>query len=91
MQYRLNKEGYNLVILRIKIEVAWLKETLFSNINATDSCVHVGGKIEDLKAINLMAIESSYVSRDDPMFKPKQAEVLVKTCIPLQYIINLRP
>lgn len=49
MMYRLRNEGYDLVILRIKVDVAWLKDTLYSNINATDNNCHVGGKFADLK------------------------------------------
>lgn len=89
MMYRLRKQGYNLVLLRIKVDVAWLKDTLFSNMNATDNNSHIGGTIEDLKLVHFDAAERTYVSRDDPDFKLKQAEVLVKTCIPSRYIENL--
>lgn len=86
MAYRLKQEGYNLVLLKINVRVAWLQDTLFSDMNATDSAHHHGGTIEDLKLVDLKATKEHFVSQDSPSFKKHQAEVLVKTFIPLEYI-----
>ena len=62
---------------------------LFSDINAADSSHRHGGSIEDLKRVNFNAVKRNYVSRDDVDFKLHQAEVMVKTFIPVRYILNL--
>ena len=89
MAYRLYQKGYNLVLLKIKVDVAWLKDTLFSDINAADSDHHHGGTLDDLKRVNLEATQQEYVSNSSPIFKQHQAEVLVRSFIPLKYIINI--
>lgn len=89
MAFRLMQKGTSLVLLKISIEVATWKDTLFSDINAADSSHRHGGSIEDLKRVNFNAVKRNYVSRDDVDFKPHQAEVMVKTFIPVRYILNL--
>lgn len=86
MKWVLEQKGYNMVLLRVKIDVACLEGTLFSDINATDNNHHHGGTLEDLKRINIAATQQNYVSRDSEIFKQHQAEVMVKTFIPLEYI-----
>ena len=89
MAFRLMQKGIPLVLLKISIEVATWKDTLFSDINAADSSHRHGGSIEDLKRVNFNAVKRNYVSRDDVDFKLHQAEVMVKTFIPVRYILNL--
>lgn len=89
MAYRLQQDGYNLVLLRIKIDVALLEETQFSDINAADGAHHHGKTMDDLKRVDLSATQQHYVSSSSPIFKKHQAEVLVKTFIPLEYIENI--
>lgn len=89
MAYRLKKTGYDLVLLKIKIDVAWLKDTLFSNMNATDSMHCHGAHLSDLQRVDIDAIKATYIPNSHPYFKPHQAEILVKTHIPLEYIINI--
>ena len=86
MKWVLEQKGYNMVLLRIKIDVACLEGTLFSDINATDNNHRHGGTLDDLKRINIPATLENYVSRTSPIFKQHQAEVMVKTFIPLEYI-----
>lgn len=89
MTYRLDQEGYQLVLLKIKTDVACLAETRFSNINATDSLPHSYGRsLEDLKKVNIRATRMNYLRKDSPYFKEHQAEVMVKTFIPIEYIEN---
>lgn len=89
MAYRLQQDGYNLVLLRIKIDVALLEDTQFSDINAADNAHHHGKTMEDLRRVDLSATQQHYVSSSSPIFKKHQAEVLVKTFIPLEYIENI--
>ena len=89
MAYRLRQSGEDIVVLRISIDVVALEETLFSDMNATDSCHHHGGTLEDLRRINIPATQRRFVRRDDPDFKPLQAEIMPKTFIPAKYILNL--
>lgn len=89
MAYRLMKQGASIVLLQIKVDVAWLQETLFSDINAADNRHHHGATMEDLQRVDFNATKQHRVSRNDPKFKKHQAEVLVKTYIPLEYIVNI--
>lgn len=89
MAYRLKQNGSNLVLLKVKIDVAWFKGTMFSDINAADSRHSHGGDLEDLQKVDFRATQKTYVRKDDEDFKPHQAEVMVKTFIPLDYIINI--
>ena len=89
MAFRLKQQGFDLVLLRIKIDVASIDTTLFSDINATDNNHHHGASLADLQRINISATRVDYLRSDDPLFKPHQAEILVKTFIPLKYIINI--
>ena len=89
MAYRLVQEGRRLVLLRIKVEVAILRNTQFSDINAADSAHSHGPRFSDLKKVNMDAVKANFVSRGREYFKPHQAEVLVKTHIPLDLIDNL--
>ena len=87
MAYRLRDK--DLVLLKIKIDVALLKGTMFSDINATALQHHHGGKLSDLNRVDFRAVKRNYVSRNDDDFAPHQAEVLVKTFIPLKFIMNI--
>lgn len=89
MAYKHKLAGKNLVLLQIKIDVALWEETLFSNMNATDNEHSHGGSLNDLKRIDFAAVKKNYVRRDDEDFKYHQAEILVKTAIPKEFIVNL--
>lgn len=87
MAYRLRDK--NLVLLKIKVDVAWLQGTLFSDINAaSNSHTHAQG-LAGLNRVDFRAVKRHRVGRTDLDFGPHQAEVLVKTHIPSKYIINL--
>ena len=75
--------------MKIKIDVAWLNDTLFSNMNATDSSHSHGSTLLDLKRVDIKATQEQYVSNIAPNFKLHQAEVLVKRHIPIEYIENI--
>ena len=89
MSWRLKKSGSDLVLLKIKKDVALFSDTLFSDINAADGNHHHGGSFGDLQEVDIRATKRHYVRKEDPDFKKHQAEVMVKTFIPLEYIVNI--
>ena len=89
MQYRLQCNGAKLVLLKIKVDVAAFKDTQFSNMNAAANAVQHGASFEDLKRVNINAVKATFVSRSDDIFHEHQAECMVKTFIPIDYIINI--
>ena len=90
MTYRLKCSGRRLVLLKIRPDVAYAQDTLFSDINAVAAHHHHGGDINSFNLIDLHAVKQHFVSRNSPFFEKHQAEVLVKTCIPLDYIVNIK-
>lgn len=89
MQYRLKLAGSKLVLLKIKVDVAAFKDTQFSNMNAAANAVQHGASFEDLERVNIYAVKSTYVRKDDDIFHEHQAECMVKTFIPIEYITNI--
>jgi hypothetical protein len=89
MAYRLRMAGEKIVLLIIDIRVAAFAGTKYSDINATDSRHHHGSNMSDLERVDFRAAKRTYVSSSDPDFKTHQAEVMVKTHIPSEYILNL--
>ena len=89
MAYRLKQSGSDIVILKIMVDVALLKNTLFSDMNAADKLHTHGGDLEDLNRVNFAATKRHYISKTDEDFKSHQAEVMVKTFVPLKYIVNI--
>ena len=88
MEYRLKQMGAKLVTLRISVEVAKFANTLFSNMNAADSRHTHGEQLSDLLKVNIEATKTGVVAHDDNDFKLRQAEVMVKTFIPSDLILN---
>ena len=66
--------------------MALLKDTQFSDMNAADKRHTHGKELEHLERVNFNATKRHYLRSEDPDFKPHQAEVMVKTFIPLKYI-----
>ena len=89
MAWRKYQEGSSLVLLYVDVEVASFKETLFADRNAASSSFSCGDGLDDLKRVNLSATKRHYVGRSDgEIFFQHQAECMVKTFIPLKYIMN---
>lgn len=84
-----HKKESDMAILLIHPIVCLIPETLFSNMNATDNDHSIGGGYEDLQKINFWATKMKYLNSGTKLFKAKQSEVLVKSFIPNDYIINL--
>lgn len=74
------------VILEIDPRVIYWKDTLYSQINATDSNANIGDNINCFKQINFKVATAPNWYFDESLKKPFQAEVLVKTHIPLEFI-----
>lgn len=79
----------DMVILFIHPIVCLLPDTLFCNMNATDKNHKMGPTYKDLVNINLWTPKMGYLNSGTRLFKEKQAEVLVKSHIPLDYIVNI--
>lgn len=83
------KEGAELVLLKIDPEVALFEDTLYTDIEATQSNVQYGPGIDDLRMVNIQATKKSISRPEDNDYWQRQAEVLVKGFIPLKYILNI--
>ncbi|MBL7471384.1 DarT ssDNA thymidine ADP-ribosyltransferase family protein [Robertkochia sediminum] len=94
MSYFAKKEGRigKIEWLEIDTEVATLKPTLFSDMNATKNGHQTGGDYHFLKN-NIRFEIVKQPNQWDPVTQEKspyyQAEVMVKQHLPLQYITNL--
>lgn len=89
MAYVKKKQGIDVVVLKIKKDVALAQETLFSDINAIDANHTHGGEIQHFKNINVQKALSNYNILDDLEKKYHDAEIMVKECIPIEYIVNI--
>ena len=83
------RNSRDMVTLFIHPIVCLLPDTLFCNMNATDRDHLLGPNLEDLQRVNFFAVYSHYSKAGTKLFKPKQAEVLVKNFIPINYIVNI--
>ena len=79
----------DLVLLKIKKDVALFSDTLFSDLNAASTAHHHGGTYNDLMRVDIRATRRHYVRNTDSDFGKHQAEVMVKNFIPLEYIVNI--
>lgn len=94
MMYVAMKDGRvsNPVILEIDPEVIYWKGTCFSNMNAATYKVrpNIGETIDDFNQIHFQSVKArkhfDLPEEEQPYF---QAEILVKNCIPLEYIRNI--
>jgi hypothetical protein len=69
--------------------VALLKDVQYSDMNAADKRHTHGKSLKHLKMVNFEATRMHYLRSEDPNFKLHQAEVMVKTFVPLKYIVNI--
>ena len=76
-------------ILIVSTEVAEFESTLFSDMNAADKRHTVGNNIEFLKKIDHTIFLRHYHFLSDYDKKKYQAEILVKTSVPIKYITNI--
>ena len=92
MLFVAKKDGriQNPVILEISVDVCYFQETQFADMNAT-KMEHMRGKyLRNLKSVHFNTIKQETHFYLGEMEKPYfQAEVLVKTWIPIEYITNI--
>jgi phenylpyruvate tautomerase PptA (4-oxalocrotonate tautomerase family) len=92
MMYVARNEGriQNPVILEISLDVCSFVQTRFANMNATRNGHHQGQNLDDLNRIHFRTVKLPNHFDLDESEKPYfQAEVLVKTWIPIKYITNI--
>jgi len=89
MAYVKKQQGIEVVVLKIRKDVALAQETLFSDINAIDSNHIHGGEIQHFKNINIQNALSNYNALDNLGKKYHDAEIMVKECVPIEYIVNI--
>ena len=93
MKYVAMKEGRidNPVLLEISPEVINWAETLYADRNATKNGAQVGSDITDFKQIHFDSVRApNHFNLPEEEKEFYQAEVLVKSFIPLEYILNIR-
>ncbi|QQS30754.1 MAG: DUF4433 domain-containing protein [Sphingobacteriales bacterium] len=85
------KEGRisNPVTLKISTEVCYFIHTNFSTMNAADNRSRKGSTIADLRQCRFDLFNRHYSALQGDEKKYYQAEVLVKTWIPIQFITNI--
>jgi hypothetical protein len=73
------------VLIGVHTNVLFLNTTMFSNINANDNSACIGGSLDYFKLINFrLATGTKWDGEQEK--KLRQAEVLVKTHVPLKYL-----
>ena len=77
-----------LILFKIKPEIALLESTLFSDRDAALENHHHGAHLEDLAMVHFDVLAKKEISEDDPDYDFYQAEVMVKTFLPKEYILN---
>ncbi len=76
-------------LLKVSIEVCYFENTKFSNMNAADRRHLNGDSVDFLKALNFDLFQKSYFNLNQIERKQYQAEVLVRTWIPAEFITNI--
>lgn len=89
MAHRLRQSGSEIKLLRVNADVALLKDVQFSDMNATDNRHQHGKTLIHLQMVDFNATKMKCVRNSDPKFKHHQAEVMVRTFVPLKYIENI--
>lgn len=93
MMYLAMQEGRisNPVILEIDIEAIGWEGTLYSDRNATRNDAQRGESLDDFKRIHFNSVTArNHFDLDDEEQPFFQAEVMVKSFLPLQYITNIQ-
>ncbi len=83
-------------ILEIDIEVIYLQDNKYSDMNTTDNDCNCGDKLSDFEKIDFDNIKKRlknkfHAQKGEPGNQEIQAEVLVKTHLPKKYIENNIP
>lgn len=92
MMYVARNEGRipNPIVLKVSTEVVYWINTMYSDMNATKTGHSVGSSIEYLHNIHFDTVrQNNHFDLSDTEKKYYQAEILVKTWIPIEYITNI--
>lgn len=80
----------NPVILEINLDVCYFQETRFADMNATKTGHSQGKSLIDLQNIHFNTVKlPNHFDLDESEKSYFQAEILVKTWIPIKYITNI--
>lgn len=92
MKYVAKQDGRikKCIILEISPEVIYWDSTLFSDLNATATNSIIGDKLENFQKIDFNLLKTGKWSSQEEK-KRFQAEVLIKTHIPIKYILCSYP
>lgn len=75
--------------LKVSIEVCYFQNTIFSDMNAADRKHAIGDSVDFLNSLRFDLFSKKYFDLDPIEGKQYQAEILVKTWIPVEYITNI--
>lgn len=90
MALKLKYAGKKMKKLLVKIDVAYFKTTIFTNMNATDNMCKHGESCTFLQTkVNFKDTNAGYPIEDTTIKKHKQAEIMIKRYIPIEYIVNI--
>lgn len=92
MMYVAMKDGRisNPILLKIDPKVIWQEGTMYADRNATKNGAKVGDDLNAFKEIHFYSVKAKkHFDLDEDEQQFFQAEVLVKTFIPLKYITNI--
>lgn len=80
----------NPVVLEIDPEVVWWQDSLYCNKNVTRNDANYGGSVEHFKQVHFdTVLKNRYFDLAEEERPFYNAEVMVKTFIPIQYITNI--
>lgn len=77
------------ILLKVSIEVCYFENTRFSDMNAADQRHKNSDNVDFLESLRFDLFKRSYFDLNPIEKKQHQAEILVKTWIPAEYITNL--
>ncbi|MEQ8238224.1 MAG: DarT ssDNA thymidine ADP-ribosyltransferase family protein [Cyclobacteriaceae bacterium] len=89
MMYVRRSQIKNPVVLKISSDVCFFYETLFADKNTVSSDVAICDKSDNFKNIKFELFGKNYQNLNPEEKKQYQSEVLVKSFIPIVYILNL--
>lgn len=93
MMYKAKDDGRikNPIILEIDLKVCYFLNTKYANMNATKTGHNCGDSLNDLKAVkfDIVKLRNHFDIINIEDRKYFQAEVLVKTWIPIEFITNI--
>lgn len=81
--------GEDYVLLKVKRDAIWSKNTLFADRDATDKQHLEGPGLSDFLNIDFEATSAHNLEYDDPRYQKHLAEIMVKEYIPISYIVNI--